>query len=386
MSDVMLEQNIHVAVNEQRNNIHVINRCLAKLLDNDKKLLELYTTMLGSLQIQPYDIEQTYHENDLVWFANGSDLYVLRCISQNSTYPILDPKTFSFEESGWQNEIEYAHLLKIGADRLLQAQVKDMVLNHSLDQNYHKLGKISYEIASPDYVESKLLNRNLGFQPPYIGKLRSNRKNMHFPYQTFSLQSDASILKGCYRRYDCGLIEYDIIFKFGMSNGREDTTKGEKNVLSANNVVLNSFNTVLDAGASSTYADNSKYFFGQSADIFKIYNDSERNSSTVGPNLQKNRNDIVNTYFAEIKLPQMFYNTNYNVFISDVLSQTSDGKTLNPSPNVMTVCDKAPGSFKVVYVTYPLADQTSFNIEGKNTTSGGLAANSFQCQVVGRWR
>ena len=110
-------------------------------------------------------------------------------------------------------------------------------------------------------------------------------------------------MKGYYRRYDCGLIEYDIIFKFGMSNGREDTTKGEKNVLSANNVVLNSFNTVLDAGASSTYADNSKYFFGQSADIFKIYNDSERNSSTVGPNLQKNRNDIVNTYFAEIKLP-----------------------------------------------------------------------------------
>ena len=209
---------------------------------------------------------------------------------------------------------------------------------------------------------------------------------MHFPYQTFSLQSDASILKGCCRRYDCGLIEYDIIFKFGMSNGREDTTKGDKNVLSANNIVLNSFNTVLDAGASSSYADNSKYFFGQCADIFKIYNDSERNSSTIGPNLQKNRNDIVNTYFAEIKLPQMFYNTNYNVFISDVLSQTSDGKTLNPSPNVMTVCDKAPGSFKVVYITYPLADQTSFNIEGKNTTSGGLAANSFQCQVVGRWR
>lgn len=387
MSEVKLQTGVHVAANEQRNNIHVINRCLSKLLSNDKDLLALYETVLGQLQIQPYDQTHKYNENDLVWFLDGADLYVLRCISQDSKYPTIDPETYSFENSGWQNEIEYAHLLKIGADKLLKAEVRNMWLRHSLDDKYHKLGKLSPDIASQDYVERKLLNRNLGQAYPNIGLMISSRKEMHFPYQAFSLAPDTSVVNGICRRYDCGLIEYDIVFKFGMSNAVEDTVRGEKTAISCNNVVLNSFSTVLDNGSNGAYAENRKYFFGQSNDIFNVIaTDESKSQSLIGQYLQKNRNDLVNTYFAEIQLPQMFYSLNYNVFISDNTSQTSDKETLNFSPNAITVCDKTLNSFKIICVTYPLASQTEYNTEGYNATSGGLATNSFQCQVVGRWR
>lgn len=384
MSNVQIDENIHIAVNEQRNNIYVINRCLSKLISNDKKLLSLYEEILQSIHIQPYDPSNKYYENDIVWFVSGTNLYILRCISTNNTYPHFNELTQSFEETGWQNQMEYIHLLKVGADNIIKTQINNKFFQHNLNKTYHRYGKISASTSSPDYVQNKILNRDLGMQTN-IGKIAYPRELMQFPYQTVSLNPDESIIQGYYRKYDCGLLEYDLVFKFGMTNNTQDTIYGNKNVLSCNNVTLNVVDNVLKSGSFDSQQRNSQYFFGSCYDIFRINNPTD-SSSIIGNTIQINRNDFINTYFSSIHFPQLFFNTNYNVFISDMTSQTSDGESLNYSPNTMTVCDKTQDSFKIIYVTYPLATKTEYNTKGRNATFGGLAINSFHCQIVGRWR
>jgi hypothetical protein len=85
---------------------------------------------------------------------------------------------------------------------------------------------LTVENISDKLMKTDLSNRNL------------NRRNFQFPYVTGFLPettNDNVILNGHYRLYDCGLIEYDIVYRFGYV-GREKVDGYEMDVLQCNNL------------------------------------------------------------------------------------------------------------------------------------------------------
>lgn len=84
---------------------------------------------------------------------------------------------------------------------------------HSSDTSVHPHGRISYGglKASTD-ISRKLANTELSNLDP-------NREKNFFPYQTVYLKTtDTSpIVTGVCRRYDNGLMEYELVFRLGYA-------------------------------------------------------------------------------------------------------------------------------------------------------------------------
>lgn len=144
-----------------------------------------------------------------------------------------------------------------------------------------------------------------------LSNANSKREYFFFPYTTGFLpvkKDDKVIINGAYRYYDNGLLEYDIVYRFGyVGTIKQDETEFE--ALTCNNVVFDGSN------------NNSRYFYNSDAySIFSQQNNSENSQSQMDNIVNLNRNDFVNTYFAKIEIPIPFLDTNYMVFSSNILA------------------------------------------------------------------
>jgi len=249
--------------------------------------------------------------------------------------------------------------------------------DHESNPDYHRFGKLSLERESPDFIERKILLHDME-------NLDNSRKQVFFPTITRYMQPDDTIIRGFYRRYDTGTIEYDILFRLGYVPVKFPDRFGNMDILSCNNVKLNQIESELDGGTAGVYKENQKYFYGNSNDIFYSENESEDSYSIVGTTAQLNRNDIVNTYFATIRFPVPFQTLDYAIYTSNVMCQTYDGRSITPAANALTFCDKTKNSIKAVYVTFPDNSDPDYEVEGHNATNGGLCSNSFHIRAVGR--
>lgn len=217
-----------------------------------------------------------------------------------------------------------------------------------------------------------------------MSNLSPSRENVFFPYETYTLQpaTDDAITHGICRKYDNGLMEYDITFRLGYRGYQEvDADYG----VSADVIGCNDLNFQSDHSMD-------RYFYSNSdMSIFQSTDEKSQYEAEIGETLQVNRNDYVNTYAAQLNFAgafneRRFVDSNYMVFSSDVLCQDRDFKygSLNVSPNSMTFCAKKPGSVTALLVTYP--NMSNFSKLGYNARNGGLMSNSFHCKLVGRWK
>ena len=380
--------NVDVSVGEFRNLTHVLNRALKKLLDNDRKLYEKYMEATGGIVIQPYDrrksVNGLYREEDLVWWFDDVEcaLYVLRCLQDGNKTVVTHDCNINgmFDDCGWHNEFEQLDILDLGFEDPIDSMILQEMSDHQKNIYHHRFGRVSLDEEDPNFLGNKLLNRN-------IKNLSYNRNHYHFPVQTVQMVPDGTIIKGFYRRYDSGLIEYDINFRLGYTDEKDPERFGSRTILRCNDRKLNDFTDILDSATRGAYAENSRYFSGKANRIFlqEQTDDSvEPYYSVIGTTVQKNRNDYVNTYFAKITFPVQFTDTKYSIYMSDMLSQTSDIKSSQNGSNAMTFCDRTQKSVTAVYVTYPQSDKSDFGIPGYNASNGGLISNSFGIHVIGR--
>ena len=325
------------------------------------------------------------------WFDDVEcALYILRCIKDGNRTVVTHNCNINgmFDESGWHNEFEQLNILDLGFDVPLDSTILQEISDHQKNKQHHRFGKVSLDEGDVNFLGNKLLSRD-------IKNLSYNRKHYHFPVQTVQLTPDGTIIKGFYRRYDSGIIEYDINFRLGYTDEKDPKNFGSRTILRCNDRKLNDFTDILDSATRGAYAENSRYFSGKANKIF--LQESEDDSiepyySVIGTTVQKNRNDYVNTYFAKIVFPIQFSDTNYSIYMSDMLSQTSDmnaqekGRNImsQHGSNTMTFCDRTHKSVTAVYVTYPQSNKTDFGIPGYNAQNGGLICNSFGIHVIGR--
>ena len=380
-NDLVLSTDVSIAPNEPMIN-NVFNRNFRTLLQNDKKLNELYKKVFSQLNISDYSSAVKYDVGDMVWYEQDGKLYVLKCISDQAIEPNITllsedpvkPSDGDLKKSGWENLNRYMTIFDYGMDQLIASLVQNKYDAHQTNIQYHPFGKISLDSTSDDYVGEKILKKDLS-------NIDIDRKSTFFPYQMIKMKSSESIATGYMRDYG-KVVEYDIIFKLGQSDVDDGTQLffGSKE-LSANVFSLN-FYTGL-AKNSLNYNENVKYF--QNSDALNIFAKSEDDeyevkSSTIGLLKQQNRNNYVNTYAATVVFTQPFLDLNYMVFSNSMLCQTSDG-SLIPSQNDIVVCNKMRD--RISFVNIQLQDQQQYGFDS-NAATGGLAANSFHCKIIGR--
>ena len=208
----------------------------------------------------------------------------------------------------------------------------------------------------------------------------TNREHYFFPYETRFLQKDDYILDGFARRYDNGLLEYDITFR--MSYDGIATVDGVSSTrMKCNSVLIKNTSTFTPDNAD--YTGNERFF--QTVDDYGIFQPKSSGISEIGTSVQTNRNDFVNTYHADIHLIDaqkfMFKDNKYMIYCSDVMTQDRnyENKTINPGSNTIVFANKSAKALTAIYVTYPE--------NGKlGSSSGGLTSNSFHCKLIGKAR
>lgn len=252
---------------------------------------------------------------------------------------------------------------------------------HQSDETYHKFGRMSVNAESDDYYGNKVLYKDMS-------NISTSRKRIFFPSLQGHFTTD-NIINGTYRVWDNGIIEFDLIFRVGYQYTDQDGNQ----VLSCNNVTFRQ--SIGDNDSSTDYQRNTMYFNNNNdMSIFTNQKGMKISESRIGKLIQGNRNDYVNTYFAELKLFQhpmtlpngttirRFKNLDYMIFSDDLVTCDINNtyNTLENNQNTMVYCNKTTDSITAVYVTTPKNGNT--DDFGSN---GGISTNTFGCHIIGQW-
>lgn len=340
--------------------IHSVNRNFEKLLQNDINLAKLALSSNASGSgIQGYIEGVPYGKDDLVWFKdeenNESRLYVLKSLIDNNTNKptkSLYNKIYTFEPSGWRDMYEYGSMVDNDlSSYILRIFNINLETFHNLVEKYHKFGSLT---TSADYDDTKLLRSD-------FSNIESDRESNFYPYQTVILSSNNVILNGQYRKWDNGLLEYDIVFRLGYSGDSKTINGTEYSVISANNLSLENSNFYLDSDSSN------------------IFNQKSDGTIQINDTYQVGLNKFCNTYSGRIVFEQPFISANYMIFSGDIVSQERNvaTPTIDTGANSMTYTNKSTDHIDPVYIVYP---------NGENVSRFGLVSNSFHCHIVGRWK
>lgn len=345
---------------------HTLNRNFEKLLRNDRQLQE-YKESLKNVKnkIAIYSENTVYAVGDLIWYKYEGNLYLLQSLNNNNSNKPEKTKIedkLGFEPSGWRDMYEigsYTDNMN-EADVSLSSQsptiqtIIDAYSNlfyqkHVSDINMHKFGQLT---TDEEYNNTKLLKTDLS-------NIDKNRIRNFYPYETIMLKKDNVIQSGYYRKWHCGVLEYDIIFQLGVTG----TTKIDfitYNVVEANTLKLN----------------DSKYYLEETDS--EIFNQQGDDVIDINGMHQIGLNKFSNSYSGEINLPEPFSNSKYCVFGSDISIQTRDlqNQTIDFGTNKLVFTNKTESSITPVYIIQP----SDYNKQGC------LLNNSFHCKLVGRWK
>ena len=364
-----------------------VNRILDKLFVNDQLLDEFYREVFGQMMIYEYDPTETYYYNDLVWFMSyAREPYILRCIKNKTSSDLnLWREGESFEKYGWKDlNPNIDAMAEFGLEKKMRAWIAKKFKEHQDSKDDHPLGKLSYGGDKPSTdITSKVASRDMS-------NLDASRQQTFFPYHTTYLKTSSTspIVSGQCRKYDNGLLEYDIVFRLSYIG---DQIVDEDYNISASILKCNSLDL------ATAHVDDQYFRTTGDAQIFNCGNDSKsEHESELGTTCQRSRNDFVNVYYATIDFaaaastaqtpsPRYMNADSYMIFSGDVMCQCRDltQQTIEVGANQIVFASKKPGSFVALLVTYP---NQKFSTDGYNAVNGGIEASSFHCSLVGRWK
>lgn len=430
-------ENVRVASNELLLRA-TINRNLKRLLDNDIALLsnanEVYH---GLYRIMPYEYGKVYSKNELAWFADfycvdsnkplydeavknyekeiypdlsadtfakhkreakqtgkvdwekdaekelkqkdaeereklkdkfwTTTLYLLRSLKSGNDNPpemTLIDYIPTFDASGWKNEFPFGAIYTDYFTEFTAYNLKKQLSKmHEVIKKYHPFG----ELSSYNEIPNKVLKTD-------ISNIDPHRTHTFFPGETGTIEEMNSIMSGTYRKYDCGLLEYDLIFKLGDNKGTYAAYNPDGSLITIDNVDVNYLDLKNTETKDNLSCDNTPYYLSDDdSTIFKLAGSKHH---TEGNIKQNGLNTVVNTYSGTIRFPIPFKDTNYMIFGSGIASITSDAEDEVMMQNVNTIVytNKAKQSVTAVMIVPSYDDHIKV-----------LSNNRFRCQIIGRW-
>ena len=316
VTGLFYNSNVDVAGNEIVTK-QSLNRNLYKLVQNDITLFAAGKTGYQlTHDIDSYSSTKVYSEGDLVYYKPSSrtaNLYLLE--SQHNAN--LNTPTIS-SINGVECVVTDEHwALYTGSVNLTQSSL-DKVYSEtakysSILKNEHELSNSIHEdIGEFGFNSSNVLDQSLK-------RIDENRTKFLYPFNLTSLKPDNVIQHGYVRKWQNGVLEYDIVFKLGKVN----ITPDNSDILVANNLIL------LDRN------DNNLYFSRKSSTgTFDLFNRQGNESAYINGAYHQNLLSTVNVYYGEISFPQEFKDLNYMIFNSGTrttLNSMSSGGLYKPS-------------------------------------------------------
>lgn len=231
------------------------NRNFRRLLENDLAIDKHQQDFSNVARIRAFVEGQSYSKNETVWFREYNDttgdidLYILKSLSDGNTATpkreLMVDGTESFAGSGWSDQCKFSSLYNTYLGRYVEERLShDITYGHDQSDEYHHFGTLSsVQEYETKVMKSDLMNRN------------PDRTRIIFPYETVNLKPDNVIVGGFYRKWDNGLLEYDIRYRVGYV----DSETIEANALS----IENSYGVDIPL-SSDEYQENRKYFMEDS--------------------------------------------------------------------------------------------------------------------------
>lgn len=399
-----------IASNELLVNI-VLNRVFRKLFENDKELIVKADEINGGLyRVLPWDETKTYNKNDLVWYVdvyappakeeeynaavkeieeNNSDpiiikqkikflqdrictvtLYLLRSLKNNNTsrpQRTLVDMVPLFDVSGWKNENPMGSIYTDFFEDFTVDNITRMLREaHETIQTYHKFGKLE----KFDDIKEKILENKMPNIDP-------TRKKVFFANTTFALKESKTVISGSCRKWDCGLLEYDITYKLGDSDVEysaynADGTVKLRDDLDANYLRLGK--RAVESLDEGDIYDNRRYYLNDDdSTIFVVANDATIAEAGI---TQHNINDKINSYCGTIKFDVPFIDTNYSIFPEAISGAITAEENIVKNINSMVFVNKCRNSVTALLVI-PNYGGSEYRVLGENT---------FRCRITGRWK
>jgi len=193
-------------------------------------------------------------------------------------------------------------------------------------------------------MKSDLTNRNRG------------RSRIIFPYETVNLKPDGVIVGGFYRKWDNGLLEYDIRYRVGYV----DSETIVANTLS----IENSYGVEVPL-SSDEYQENRLYFMEDSD--YEIFQQDGTEDFVANGVTYRNINKQQNAYAGKIVLPVPFRDVSYMVFTDKPEKSVND----------IVYVNKMKGTITALYIKPEFSERDVRQI----AIDPNLV---FRCQIVGR--
>ena len=401
-------EGMKLAPNELLTNA-ALNRIFGKLLENDTKLIAKAENISnGIYRILPWIKGKTYNKNDLVWFVDvyvppGNEtkyentleeiekfgesvpnslkeelencytvtLYLLRSLENgNNKQPvrtIIDMVPY-FDASGWHNENPIGSIYTDYFQEFTIDNIKkELDAMHQAVANYHPFGKLALFSDIPE----KVLKTDMSNTDP-------DRKKVFFPNETFAVDdtSHRTIISGSCRKWDCGLLEYDIIFRLGDSAATYSDYNVDGSLKMSQEIDSNYLNLAkssFNRGSLYEY-NNRKYYLDDSdSDIFVI-----PEGFTVSENgiVQHNIDKRLNSYCGTIEFDIPFIDTNYCIFPVTMPSASNESEQLMTNENTLVFVNKSKKTVTAMLIISNY-NQAEYKVLGNN---------QFRCRITGRWR
>lgn len=286
-----------------------LNRNFEKLLSNDYYLYDKYSVDVNSSMpederlkhIQSYNKMKTYNAGEFVFYKIQKDdtkFYILSSAqTANSHKPTVRKNMFTNElyviNSEWWTIVG----ISPAKGNSLPIDQADMYVNdkrgmfeseHELntDPANHPTGKLSLQDSSKLFKSFE--------------NLQEDRETLFFPSYIQSFIGDNTTYYGHMRKWDNGLLEYDLTFRLGYISS--DTSGID--IISANNIVVPHRNK------------NYLYFKGKSD--YSIFNQGSDNYAVTQTSKQVNLNTKMNAYSGTIRFIEPFKDLNYMVFTTNM--------------------------------------------------------------------
>lgn len=287
-----------------------LNRNFEKLLSNDNYLYDKYGIAINSTMsqeeklknIQTYNKLKTYNAGEFVFYKIQKDdtkFYILSSAQGPNTHkPLVNKNIYTDElyviNSDWWkivgiNSANDNSLQKDKADMYVNASRAQFDRNHQFntdDLSAHPTGKLSLTDSSKLFTT--------------IENIKEDRSKFFYPGYLESMVADDTTYYGYMRKWDNGLLEYDLTFRLGYissdANGLD--------LLSANNLVVKH--------------RNRNFLYFQTDDDYNIFNQGGENYVVTSTSKQVNLNEKMNAYTGKITFTEPFKDLNYMVFTSNV--------------------------------------------------------------------
>ena len=295
----LISSNVDVAPNEYVLK-YSYNRNFLKLCKNDEYLASQLSAEPGKFHVETYNKKKTYRKDEYVFYKLKKDaqqFYLLQSLQNANMHKPLatidDNGNIAIVNGEWWKIVGIPYDAESKSKSPKGIADEYVLQKKNIFRSQHEQSDDLHPTRELGFSKSTVLFKNLT-------NIDSQQSSFMYPSHIEMLHNDDTIQHGYLRKWENGLLEYDIVFKVGVVG----KTEYGQDLISANNQRFFNRNT------------NNLYF--KEPEDFAIFAQGGTDSVVTDDSKQVNLNRNLNAYVGNIQFPEPFKDTNYMIFTTNI--------------------------------------------------------------------